>query len=136
VESEGECTTVKCFVGSAYAGGLDAQGGLTDTKDLPEGFGVRVCSGGRIGDLFNLDDEDFFRWNDFKDNIDDLKDFRSSGGWRDRDPLKDLNNEGRQNSKDDLFEDVREELEKPDIIEPPREEKPKTAEPPPEPPTA
>lgn len=66
-------STVLCFQDNIYTKGLDKKGNVTSKKDLSAGFGMDVDENGQSGDLFKLDRENLNRWNEFKENITEVK---------------------------------------------------------------
>jgi hypothetical protein len=93
----GECTTVKCFRGSAFAQTTDA----SQRKDIGSGFGIIVCLRA-IGDIFDLDRSDWVDWEDFMKRI---REIRWPGTDRDRrDRVNDFQIEGQEDLKENEFE--------------------------------
>lgn len=106
-------SSFSCFEDNVNIEGTDSQGKKTGKKNLPAGFGLNVGPGGNIGDLFNLGAKDLKEWQDFKENMQNLKKFFAKGagswpggsGWQN--PLGDLKDEHRDLLQDDALEKQR-----------------------------
>ena len=90
VQTNGFGTSVKCFIGKAFAQGIDKDGNLGEKKDITKGFGIDALWGGILGDIFGLDQEDWKEWEDFKEGLKDILSGHSKGRTRDRGRYRDF----------------------------------------------
>lgn len=105
VETDNQNTTVKCFEGVTGVEGTGS-GSPGEEKELSGGSGVTIGSDGSMGAPFELGDEDYNEWDDYRYYIDGLREDLVEGSDSD-DPFQQLKNEQRDNSLDDLFEELR-----------------------------
>ncbi|MCM8787899.1 MAG: FecR family protein [Candidatus Omnitrophica bacterium] len=67
VEHNDSGTIVKCFEGIVNVLDLNMQ-----SQDIESGFGIEVGPDGRLGEEFGLQKEDFYEWEGFVDNINEI----------------------------------------------------------------
>ncbi|MFH0838629.1 MAG: FecR domain-containing protein, partial [Candidatus Omnitrophota bacterium] len=73
VDFLGERTSVMCFEDRVYLQGLDEQGNIISEKELENGFGAEVDKRGEIGDFFELRDVNYADWDEFRGNIENIR---------------------------------------------------------------
>jgi hypothetical protein len=110
-------SSVSSFDDTVYVQGLDPNGNVTSEEDLSDGYGLDIGSDGNLGDIFELTDNDLRDWEDFRNNLENIREDleRDESGSEDTGEtgsFDDLREEQESSFADEGFEGRREEEEK------------------------
>lgn len=111
-------SSIMCFQDKVYTQGLDKNGKLTGKELLDEGLGINTDENGNLSDTFELGKDNLDIWNEFKENINEIKENLGNkevdldiGSFKDTGALGELRQERTESIRETVLEERRERQE-------------------------